>query len=229
MRAKSLIAAVGLFLVLGALLAWTASAQPGEPVALNVNLEADPPTMDPALASDSVSHAVIEQLFIGLVDWDEATGEFRPELASSWSVSPDSSLYTFTLRSDVYWTDGHRVTAGDVRYGILRTLDPATQSDTAHPLFIIRNAEAYKNGAIADPNQVGVTALDDTHLRVALEHPSSYALAILSLWMARPMPQWAIEAWGDAWTDPSHIVTNPGWSVHRHRGRRPRARLWGAA
>jgi oligopeptide transport system substrate-binding protein len=201
---------VTIILVVGLALVgtWTASAQGSEPLTLNINLGGDPLTLDPALAADTTSVTVIEQLFIGLVDLDDDTAEVRPELATSWTVSPDGTVYTFTLRSDVYWTDGHRVTAGDVRYGILRTLNPATQSDYAFALYIIKNAEAYNTGAITDPNQVGVAALDDTHLRITLEYPASYVLSILSLWVARPMPQWAIDRWGSAWTDPAHIVTS---------------------
>lgn len=142
------------------------------------------------------------------MDLDDDTAEIRPELATSWTASLDGTVYTFTLRNDVYWTDGRQVTAEDVRYGILRTLAPATMSSYAYPLFVIKNAEAYNNGSITDPNQVGVTALDSTHLRITLEYPASYALSILSMWVARPMPRWAIEAWGSAWTEPGHIVTN---------------------
>jgi oligopeptide transport system substrate-binding protein len=205
----SIVLAVGL--VLG--LAWTAAAQGGEPLTLNINLGGEPLTLDPALAGDTTSITVIEQLFIGLVDLDDDSAEVRPELATSWTVSPDGTVYTFTLRSDVYWTDGRPVTAGDVRYGILRTLNPATRSDYAIVLYIIKNAEAYHTGAITDPNQVGVTALDDAHLRITLEYPASYALSILSMWVARPMPQWAIEAWGNAWTEPGHIVTNGAYRL----------------
>lgn len=111
------------------------SAQGNEPITLNLNLQTDPLTLDPALATDASSVTVIEQLFIGLVDLDDDTAEVRPELATSWEVSPDSTVYTFTLRSDVYWTDGHQVTAQDVRYGILRTLNPTT-SGYAYPLFV---------------------------------------------------------------------------------------------
>jgi len=212
MKAKPFIVlalAVGLSL----LLAWATIAQGSEPITLNINLGSEPLTLDPALATDTTSVTVIEQLFIGLVDLDDDTAEVRPELATSWQVSPDGTVYTFTLRSDVYWTDGHRVTAQDVRYGILRTLDPATQSDYAYPLFVIKNAEGYNNGTITDPNQVGVAVLDDTHLRVTLEYPASYALSILSMWVARPMPQWAIETWGSAWTEPGHIVTNGAYRL----------------
>lgn len=180
------------------------------PIVLNMNLGADPMSIDPALGLifDPAGITVIEQLFIGLVDLNEETTDPLPELATSWTISSDGTEYTFTLRSDVYWTDGHRVTAGDVRYGILRTLDPVLQASFAPLLFIIKNAEGYYAGTITDPNEVGVTVLDDTHLRITLEHPTGYALTTLSLWLARPMPRWAIEAWGDAWTEPAHIVTN---------------------
>ena len=213
MKAKLLtilILAMGLF----SLLAWAVIAQGSEPITLNLNLRGNPLTLDPALATDTTSVTVIKQLFIGLVDLDDDTAEVRPELATSWTVSSDGTVYTFTLRSDVYWTDGHQVTAQDVRYGILRTLDPATQSGYAYPLFVIKNAAAYNSGSITDPNQVGVTALDNTHLRITLEYPASYALSIFSLWVARPMPQWAIEAHGvPTWTLPANIVTNGAYRL----------------
>lgn len=208
MKTKVLCVTAFLVITIVASLTLSANAQNLAPLTLNVNLGSDPLTLDPALSGDTISSAVIEQLFIGLVDLDDNTYEPRPELATSWTVSSDKTVYTFTLRDDVYWTDGHRVTANDVRYGILRTLNPALGSVYAYPLYVIKNAEAYNTGIITDPNLVGVTVLDDTHLRITLEYPASYVLSILSLSVARPMPQWTIETWGDAWTDPAHIVTN---------------------
>jgi oligopeptide transport system substrate-binding protein len=188
----------------------TRARMANDDVTLNLNLGYEPSSLDPALAADSASVTTVEQLFIGLVDLDDETAEVRPELATSWIVSPDGTVYTFTLRSDVTWSDDSPVTAEDVRYGILRSLDPATESDYAYLLtFVIKNAADYNDGTITDPNQVGVTAVDSTTLRVTLEHPASYALSILSLWVARPMPQWAIEAHGvPTWTEPANIVTN---------------------
>ena len=180
-----------------------------DPITLNINLGTEPPTLDPALASDATSANVIEQLFIGLVDLDDDTGEVQPELATGWTVSPDGAIYTFALRSDVTWSDGTPLTAGDVRYGILRTLYPATAANYAYPLYVIKNGMGYNSGSITDPNEVGVTAVDSTTLRVELEYPASHVLSILSMWMARPMPQWAIEDHGvPTWTEPANIVTS---------------------
>jgi oligopeptide transport system substrate-binding protein len=90
------------------------------------------------------------------VDLDDETSEISPELATDWTVSLDGKVYTFTLRDDMTWSDGNPVTAEDVRYGILRTLDPATNSSYAYPLaMIIENAADYNRGTITDPDLVG--------------------------------------------------------------------------
>lgn len=221
MKAQQLLVLV-LVAGLALVVAWTAVSQESEPhqsntpaqaasdpITLNFNLGGDPLTLDPALAIDVESVSVIGQLFMGLVDLDDDTGEVQPELATSWAVSPDGTVYTFTLRTDAVWSDGNPVTDQDVRYGILRSLDPATGSPYPDPLFVIDNAEAYHTGAITDTDQVGVTAVNSRTLRITLECPASYALSILALWPARPMPQWAIEAHGvPTWTASANIVTN---------------------
>ena len=204
--ALSLLAIFAIVLALGPF--QPVAAAGGTPLILNLNL-AEPTTLDPALATDTTSISVIEQLFLGLVDLDDETAAVQPELATGWTVSPDGTIYTFTLRSDAYWSDGRPVTAQDVRYGILRSLDPATDAEYAYPLKVIKNAGPYNQGSITDPDLVGVAVLDATHLQITLEYAASNALSIFSLWIARPMPQWAIAAHGSPdWTLPANIVTN---------------------
>ena len=73
------------------------------PITVNLNLGTEPPTIDPALATDLVSVDVIEQLFLGLTDYDDKTMAIIPELATSWKVSKDGLVWTFHLRKDVKW------------------------------------------------------------------------------------------------------------------------------
>jgi len=184
------------------------------PLTLSVNLtDSEQIRLDPATTYGTASGNVVEQIFVGLVDLDDATGEVRPELATDWTVSSDGTVYTFTLRSDVTWSDGTPVTASDAAYGILRSLDPATNSSGAWLLRFIENAQDYSSGTITDADQVGVAAPDNTHLRITLESRASYFLAILASAFARPMPRQSIEAWGDDWTQVEHIVTNGAYRL----------------
>ena len=175
---------------------------------LRWNLGTEPPTLDPALATDTTSVLVDEQLFLGLTDFDDETAEVVPELASEWSVSGDGLTYTFRMREDVKWTDGRPVTAHDVVYGVKRTLDPATASDYAYVLYIIKGAEDVNTGSSNDPGIVGVEAVDDYTVQFTLNSQAGYFPAIAGMWVARPQPKWAIDKHGDKWTEPENIVTN---------------------
>ncbi|MFN2222599.1 MAG: ABC transporter substrate-binding protein, partial [Candidatus Promineifilaceae bacterium] len=183
------------------------------PVRLDLNLQFEPTAPDPALVSDAAGSVnLVEQLFLGLVTEDDETGVILPELATSWDISPDGLVYTFTLRNDAYWTDGNLVTADDVRNGILRSLDPATNAPFAYLLFAIENGGDYHDEIISDPDLVGVEALDPTTLRISLTGPTAHFLHILAMPVAHPVPQWAIDAYGEAWTEPGNIVSNGPFS-----------------
>lgn len=167
-----------------------------------------PSGIDPAgIDWQGANQQIVEQLFLGLTDITE-DGDVTGELATSWSISDDGLVYTFTLRSDAEWTDGSPVTAGDVEYGVLRSLDPSTNSGYAYLLYAIKNAADYNNGNISDPGLVGVDALNDTTIRFELENPAVYFPTILALPPAYPQPEWAIDAYGNEWTDPANIETN---------------------
>lgn len=56
-------------------------------------------------------------IFNGLSRADER-GVIKPDLARNWEISPDGLIYTFTLRSDVTWSDGAPFSAADVIYTV---------------------------------------------------------------------------------------------------------------
>jgi oligopeptide transport system substrate-binding protein len=179
-----------------------------EPITVNLNLGTEPPTVDPALTSDTTSVDVVEQLFLGLTDYDDLTMEVIPELATSWEVSEDGLVWAFHLRKDVKWTDGKPVTAHDIEYAVRRTCDPATASDYAYVLYIIKGAKEVNTGEITDLSHIGVKAIDDYTIQFALNQPAGYFPAIAGMWVAKPVPKWTIEKYGDKWTEPENIVTN---------------------
>jgi len=85
---------------------------------LIVGLQAEPPTLSTAAASDFVTLCVSGQLYSTLVTVDL---DFKPQpcLAKSWTVSDDGLVYTFKLQDKATWSDGTPVTSEDVRYTLL--------------------------------------------------------------------------------------------------------------
>jgi oligopeptide transport system substrate-binding protein len=185
---------------------------------INLNLETEPPTADPALTTDMPSIQVVELLFLGLTDFEDRTLETIPELATQWTVSADGLVWTFKMRQDVQWvhwnpveqklTKKGPVTAHDVVYGVRRSIDPATMSGYAKVNYIIRDAERVNKRESPDIESIGVRAIDDYTVEFTLEQPAGYFPGIAGMWVNRPQPRQAIEEHGDAWTEPGNIWTN---------------------
>ena len=205
------------------------------PVTLNMNWGTEPPSLDPSLATDNTSISVVGNIFVGLTYLDPITNEPVPYLATSWEFGEDeegNQTWTFNLRDDIAWVkydpltgettqevdaDGNPrfVNANDVVYGVKRTLDPATASDYAYVLYIVKNGQAVNEGSEeVTLDDVGVVALDDYTVQFTLENAAGYFPSIASMWVAFPMPQWAIEEWeGVKWTEAGLIVTNGPYAL----------------
>jgi len=177
---------------------------PPAPHALRVAL-VEPSTVDLYLAADLPALIPIEQLFSGLVERSPEMGVL-PDVAHSWEVLDGGRKYVFHLRDDVRWSDGVPVTAADFEYAWKRALAPGFGSPFPDFLYDIQGASAYHQGEVADPDQVGVRALDEVALVVELEAPTAYLLHLLS--MMYPVPRHVVEAYGTSWTGLNNIVTN---------------------
>ncbi len=127
-RWQLLIAAGGLVLVVGLLLGQTPGLQPTvpQPVRGGVYTEALVGyllRLNPVLDNANQADRDIDRLiFSGLVRFDDH-GLPVPDLAESWSISADATLFTFTLREDALWHDGEPVTSNDVIYTFSKLQD----------------------------------------------------------------------------------------------------------
>lgn len=189
---------------------------------LNLALNSNPPTIDPALATDTTSGAVIDNVFEGLTDV-MPDGEVVPAGAESWEVSEDGLVYTFKLREDAVWSNGDPVVADDYVYGWLRVLNPDTASQRANFMYVVEGAEEYNVGG-GKPEDVAIQALDDYTFEVTLKDPTVYFTELLAMYTFLPVnrtvveanPQWAAELNEDyvsngafdlaEWTLNSHVV-----------------------
>lgn len=91
------------------------------------SLGGDISILNPILSSDTASSAVEGVIFSGLTKVNEKL-EIVPDMAKKWDISRDGKTYTFYLRDDIYWHDGKKFTAQDVKFTFDSILDPKVNS-----------------------------------------------------------------------------------------------------
>lgn len=77
-------------------------------------LNSDPRTLNPALAQETSSTAVLSDLFTGLTKIDLKSMQVVPDLAQKWEEKEGGRVYIFHLRRNIRWSDGEPFTADDV-------------------------------------------------------------------------------------------------------------------
>jgi oligopeptide transport system substrate-binding protein len=178
---------------------------------LRMGWGAEPPSLDPGLATDTTSSNVLLAIMDPLVRLNPETNEAEPSLAESWDISEDGTTVTYHLSPDGKWTNGDPVTAGDFVYSWKRTLSPELAADYAYQLYGIRGGFEYnsctkKCEALAD--QVGVEAPDDSTLVVHLTSAQPWFIQQSAHHSFLAVHQATVEEFGDKWTEPANIVTN---------------------
>jgi peptide/nickel transport system substrate-binding protein len=94
-------------------------------------------------------------LFSSLLKFD-SRGIPQPDLAESWGVSADGTIYNVTLRADAAWHDGSPVTSDDVLF----------------TLNLLRSEySAYSADVRAMWDRVEITRLDEKNIKFVLPEP----------------------------------------------------------
>jgi peptide/nickel transport system substrate-binding protein len=112
--------------------------------------------LNPLLDLNNPADRDIDRLiFSSLIKFD-SSGVPQPDLAESWGVTPDGTVYNVTLRSDAVWQDGTPVTSDDVLFTIslLRSVNSTFSSDVR-----------------AMWDQVQITRINDKNIKFTLPEP----------------------------------------------------------
>ncbi len=187
---------------------------------LHLGNYSEPRELDPHLCVGIPEANVLYSLYEGLVRADGADLHPTPGVAERWDISPDQTAYTFHLRHDARWSNGAPVTARDFVGSYRRALSPKLAGELAYFLWPLKNSEAYNKGKITDFNEVGVHAVDDSTLRLDLEHPTPYLMRLLLQWYFFPVYLPAVEKTGavddrgnQAWSRPENFVGNGPYAL----------------
>ncbi len=149
-------------------------------------------SLDPATAGNFENICPVNQLFNGLVQMDDKLNVI-PCIAHKFGVSDDGLIYTFNLRSDVYFHDnvcfenggkGRKVIAKDFVFSFDRLFDSKVSSATTLLTNIDRSEKSLYKGFVAE---------NDSTLKIYLKEPFSPFLSVLTMKFFSVIPFEAIE------------------------------------
>ncbi len=166
---------------------------------LRLAISTEPPTLDPNLATDSVSHRLLTNLQCGLTRYDTETLRPVPCLAESWEYKDEGTKVIFKIK-DAFWSDGVPLKAQHFIDSWRRLLDPSTGAEYAYFLYDIYDAYEFNTGE--KKYLEGVTFQDDKTLIVYLKKPIVYLPAIVSFMVTFPIRVDIIQKCGERWTEP---------------------------
>jgi len=159
----------------------------------------EPPTLDPHLSGDSTSALYVVEIYSGLVTYDRDLN-LIPDIAESWDVSEDQTVYTFYLNEFAKFHNGKPVRAQDFKWSIERACDFRTGSSTADTYLgdIVGCRDKLRGKA---ESVEGVQVVDDHTLQITIDAPKAYFLAKLTYPTAYVLDRENVERGGRTWTN----------------------------
>lgn len=149
-------------------------------------------SLDPATAISFENIWPVNQLFNGLVQMDDQLN-VTPCIAKRFTISDDGLVYTFNLRSDVFFHDndcfekdkkGRKVVAKDFVYSFDRLFDGSVSS----ALSLMTNIDRSEK-----TNYKGFEAVNDSTLKIYLKQPFSAFLSVLTMKFFSVIPHEAVD------------------------------------
>ncbi len=116
----------------------------------------EPDTLDPHSSTLGQSQAITRFMFRGLTrfaikDGKVTTAEVEPDLAESWTLSPEGTIWTFKLKKGVQFHKGFgEMTAEDVKFSFERQINKTPGTRYGVNLDVIKSIE------VVDPYTVQI-------------------------------------------------------------------------
>lgn len=136
-----------------------------------------PHELNPQITNYSSDSQILNGLYEGLFTTSPISLEPQFAIAKDFKISRDKKRWTITLREDVCFSNGEKITAESVRDCWLRML-ANPQSPYSSLFDIVRGAEAFRLG-YGDFSEVGIYATAENVLSIYLNTPANYLPKIL--------------------------------------------------
>jgi peptide/nickel transport system substrate-binding protein len=163
--------------------------------AMVVTYQDDVATLDPAIGYDWQNWSMIKSLFDGLMGYEPGTTTLRNELAASYEISEDGTVYTFVLKDGITFHNGREITAEDVKYSLERVTNPTTRIPGAGFFGMIDGFDTWNAGE--GDGLSGIEVIDEKTVRFTLVRPDATFGHVMALNFASIVPREAVEASGE--------------------------------
>jgi peptide/nickel transport system substrate-binding protein len=126
-----------MFIMIAGLLAgFAGAADLAKEQVLNIAFDAgDLKSLDPQKAAATADRAIVDMMFNGLVRYPPGNQvKLEPDIAESWTISPDKKVWTFKLRKGVFFhpypgnANGYELTSEDVLFSLKRAANKDTSA-----------------------------------------------------------------------------------------------------
>ncbi|RLU44805.1 peptide ABC transporter substrate-binding protein [Streptococcus iniae] len=176
-------------------------------------------TLDVSKNTDRYSAMAIGNSGSNLLRVDK-TGALKPDLAKKLEISKDGKTYTATLRDNLKWSDGSKLTAEDFVYTWQRMVDPKTASEYSYLTTDahLHNADKLISGELTDLSELGVKA-DGNKVIFTLDNPAPQFESLLSFSNFVPQKKAFVEkAGGDYGTSSEKVLYSGPYVVKGWNG-----------
>ena len=176
--ARLSVVALALLVAFGAFALVEPPAAEAQKKVLNIAAK-EPDSLDPHSSVLGQSQAIYRFMYRGLTrfaikDGKVTTAEVQPDLAESWTLSPDGTVWTFKLKKGVQFHKGFgELTAEDVKYSFERQIKRAPGTRFGVNLEVIKSIE------VVDPHtvQIQLKSYDAIFLLRMVGYQQGYVLS----------------------------------------------------
>lgn len=129
---------------------------------VTIAIQYNPTGLDPTNNKMQDDFNIINAIYDTLVIRDYETDEYLPNLATSWEWNSDNTML-FHLRDDVYFSNGEKMTAEDVAYSFITSINSVDNKSFMQPF-----------------DDATTKAIDETTVQIGFDYTFSGALAYIA-------------------------------------------------
>jgi ABC-type transport system substrate-binding protein len=171
-------------------------------------------SFDPVNADNPASEKLIRNIYSTLVSYRtkiensrQSYSDIIPFVAEDWNISSDRRIYNFKIKDNVYFHNGRKLTAFDVKHTIERLANPHNLPASQEWLFKdlpVKGLAKYQKDCLNNVQGAdlsGVIAFDDNLVQIILDNPTPLLLKELALPVFSIIPKEETDKWGSEFGD----------------------------